>query len=85
MRGSARGSRAEIGGLADPSWNDYTGANPEEADEYRAENIFWVAAGARWSYLQTARSSPTFGKIIDEPRHPRHRSNVAHVEARISN
>lgn len=29
------------------------GANPEDPDEYRAVNIFWVPKEARWSYLQT--------------------------------
>ena len=27
------------------------GADPEDPDEYRAENIFWVPLQARWSYL----------------------------------
>jgi type I restriction enzyme M protein len=26
---------------------DYAGANPEDPDEYRAENVFWVPADAR--------------------------------------
>src|SRR4026207_1414540 len=29
-----------------------SGANPEDPDEYRAENIFWVPKESRWSYLQ---------------------------------
>ena len=28
------------------------GADPEDADEYRAENVFWVPKEARWSFLQ---------------------------------
>src|SRR5947208_12493491 len=28
------------------------GADPEDPDEYRAENIFWVPPEARWSHLQ---------------------------------
>src|ERR1044071_1205880 len=31
---------------------DYAGANPEDPDEYKAENVFWVPADARWSELQ---------------------------------
>src|SRR6266487_4425752 len=27
------------------------GADPEDRDEYRAENIFWVPGEARWSHL----------------------------------
>src|SRR5947207_10585609 len=28
------------------------GADPEDRDEYRAVNIFWVPPEARWTYLQ---------------------------------
>lgn len=45
---------------------DYAGANPEDADEYRAENIFWVPPAARWSYLQNSAKQPTIGKIVDD-------------------
>src|SRR5690349_20001568 len=30
------------------------GADPEDPDEYRAENIFWVPPAGRWSYLQNS-------------------------------
>src|SRR5437868_7225076 len=30
------------------------GADPEDPDEYRAENIFWVPPEARWSHLKGA-------------------------------
>src|SRR5205814_266476 len=33
---------------------EYAGANPEDPDEYRAENIFWVPPAARWTYLQNS-------------------------------
>jgi type I restriction enzyme M protein len=42
------------------------GANPEDPDEYRAENIFWVPPGARWSYLQNSAKQPAIGKIVDD-------------------
>jgi type I restriction enzyme M protein len=45
---------------------DYAGANAEDPDEYRAENIFWVPPGARWSYLQNSAKQPAIGKIVDE-------------------
>lgn len=32
---------------------EYEGANPEDPDEYKAENVFWVPAEARWSHLQS--------------------------------
>ncbi len=42
------------------------GADPEDPDEYRAENVFWVPPAARWSYLQNSARQPTVGKIIDD-------------------
>src|SRR5216110_1583055 len=45
---------------------EYAGANPEDPDEYRAENIFWVPLAARWSYLQNSAKQPTIGKIVDD-------------------
>ncbi len=45
---------------------DYAGANPEDPDEYRAENIFWVPPASRWSYLQNSAKQPTIGKIVDD-------------------
>jgi type I restriction enzyme M protein len=45
---------------------DYAGANPEDADEYRAENVFWVPAEARWSHLQASAKQPTIGRIVDD-------------------
>ena len=45
---------------------DYAGANPEDQDEYKAENVFWVPPAARWSYLQSSAKQPTIGKIVDD-------------------
>ncbi len=45
---------------------EYAGANPEDPDEYRAENIFWVPTDARWSHLQAHAKQPTVGKIVDD-------------------
>jgi len=45
---------------------DYAGANPEDQDEYKAENVFWVPADARWSHLQANAKQPTIGKIVDD-------------------
>ena len=41
------------------------GADPEDRDEYRAENIFWVPREARWSQLQAQAKQPTIGKLVD--------------------
>jgi len=41
-------------------------ADPENPDEYRAENVFWVPPEARWSHLQAKAKQPTIGKLIDD-------------------
>ncbi|WP_082468546.1 class I SAM-dependent DNA methyltransferase [Acidiphilium sp. JA12-A1] len=38
----------------------------EDEDEYRSENVFWVPAEARWSFLQASARQPTIGKLIDD-------------------
>jgi type I restriction enzyme M protein len=43
-----------------------SGADPEDPDEYRAFNIFWVPKVARWSHLQANAKQPAIGKIIDD-------------------
>ncbi|GIW81347.1 MAG: DNA methyltransferase [Gemmatales bacterium] len=43
-----------------------SGADPEDPDEYRAVNVFWVPKEARWSHLKANAKQPTVGKIVDE-------------------
>ncbi|MBL3645518.1 SAM-dependent DNA methyltransferase [Bacillus sp. RHFB] len=40
-------------------------ADPEDQDEYLAENIFWVPKEARWSYIKENGKKPEIGQIID--------------------
>src|SRR5258708_2688132 len=42
------------------------GTDPEDPDEYRAENIFYVPKKARWDHLQKNAKQPTIGKFLDE-------------------
>jgi type I restriction enzyme M protein len=42
------------------------GADPEDADEYRAENVFWVPKEARWNFLQRNAKQPDIGKTVDD-------------------
>src|SRR5690554_2490758 len=44
---------------------DYAGADPEDKDEYKAENVFFVPEIARWSFLQSKAKLPTIGKEVD--------------------
>ena len=44
---------------------EYAGADPEDRDEYKAENVFFVPPSARWSYLQSRAKLPEIGKDVD--------------------
>ena len=41
------------------------GADPEDPDEYRAANIFWVPPEARWQRLKDNARQPTIGQMVD--------------------
>ena len=40
-------------------------SDPEDKDEYTAENIFFVPSGARWSFLKSRATTHEIGKDID--------------------
>ncbi|MBV6419047.1 MAG: hypothetical protein DAHOPDDO_00257 [Ignavibacteriaceae bacterium] len=42
------------------------GADPEDKNEYTAENVFYVPPSARWKWLQGRAKLPTIGKDIDD-------------------
>jgi type I restriction enzyme M protein len=42
------------------------GADPEDPDEYRAVNVFWVPKEARWTGLKAKAKQPDIGKLVDE-------------------
>lgn len=45
---------------------DYAGADPEDKDEYLAENVFFVPPSARWGFLKSHAKQPTIGKTVDD-------------------
>ncbi len=45
---------------------DFSGANPEDPDEYRAENVFFVPQISRWSYIHSRAKLPSIGKDLDD-------------------
>mgnify|MGYP000001374948 CR=1 FL=1 len=51
------------------------GTDPEDPDEYLADNIFWVPAVARWSFLLKKAKDPTIGKIVDDAMEAIEKSN----------
>jgi len=44
--------------------DDYS--DPEDRDEYLAENVFWVPEKARWSNLSMQSKDPRIGVMIDD-------------------
>jgi len=44
---------------------DDVGADPEDMDEYKAENVFFVPKPARWGFLQANAKKPEIGKLVD--------------------
>ena len=53
------------------------GADPEDPDEYRAENIFWVPSEARWTHLKAQARQSTIGQIVDDAMATIERDNPA--------
>lgn len=41
------------------------GADPEDREEYNAENVFFVPQDARWIHLLSKAKQPEIGKIVD--------------------
>ena len=53
------------------------GADPEDPDEYLAQNIFWVPSEARWSHLRAQARQPSVGQSVDEAMAAVERDNSA--------
>jgi type I restriction enzyme M protein len=51
-------------------------ADPEDVDEYKARNTFWVPPEARWDYLQQNAKQPTIGIIVDDAMDAIERDNA---------
>lgn len=56
---------------------DYAGADPEDVDEYKAENVFFVPPSARWKFLRSHAKQPTIGKTVDEAMDAIERENLS--------
>ena len=54
-----------------------SGADPNDPDEYRAQNIFWVPAEARWPHLQAQARQPKIGQLVDDAMMGIERDNAA--------
>jgi len=51
------------------------GADPEDPDEYKAKNVFWVPKEARWDFLKNQARQPNIGQIVDDAMHAIERDN----------
>ena len=52
-------------------------ADPEDPEEYRAQNIFWVPPEGRWSNIKAKARQPTIGQIVDGAMTSIERDNIA--------
>jgi len=52
-------------------------ADPEDPEEYRANNIFWVPPEARWAHLKAHARQPTIGRLVDDAMAAIERDNPA--------
>lgn len=50
-------------------------ADPDDPDEYRAANVFWVPPEARWERLQQHARQPTIGELVDQAMEAVERGN----------
>jgi len=53
------------------------GADPEDADEYRAQSVFWVPPEARWAHLKAQARQRTIGQLVDDAMAGIERDNPA--------
>ena len=53
------------------------GHDPEDRDEYVAENIFWVPRESCWPYLQERARQPEIGKHVDDAMDAIERENTS--------
>jgi type I restriction enzyme M protein len=53
------------------------GADPEDPDEYRAKDAFWVPPEARWPHLKAQARQSTIGQLVDDAMAGIERDNPA--------
>ncbi len=44
---------------------EFEGADPEDRDEYKAKNVFFVPRAARWNWLRDNAKKPDIGVLVD--------------------
>ncbi|MDR2861653.1 MAG: type I restriction-modification system subunit M [Syntrophobacterales bacterium] len=56
----------ELYALLKAGEGEFDGADPEDKDEYKAKNVFFVPQPARWKHLRDNAKKPEIGKLVDE-------------------
>ena len=56
---------ATLAAGAGDSSSEYAGADAEDKDEYKAENVFFVPMKSRWSHLVAEAKQPDIGTSVD--------------------
>lgn len=55
----------ELFALLDAGQGDFDGGDPEDRDEYKAKNVFFVLRPSRWKFLQDKAKQPEIGTLVD--------------------
>jgi len=58
-------SFSTLHGLLAAGQGEYAGADPEDKDEYTAQNVFFVPQAARWNFLRDSARRPDIGRLVD--------------------
>lgn len=53
------------------------GSDPEDKDEYKAENVFFVPEKSRWSTLQSEAKQPNIGEVVDDAMDALEKDNLS--------
>lgn len=55
----------ELFSLLEAGEDEFDDADPEDRDEYKAKNVFFVPQPARWNYIRDNAKKPEIGKLVD--------------------
>ena len=56
---------------------EFDGADPEDKDEYKAKNVFFVPQAARWPFLRDSAKKPNIGILVDAAMDAIEKDNVS--------
>ena len=56
----------ELFALLEAGEGEFDGADPEDRDEYKAKNVFFVPQPARWNFIRDNAAKTDIGKLVDD-------------------